>query len=399
MSELVFKDLLVLELASVLAGPSVGQFFAELGATVIKVENAATQGDVTRTWKMRTEDPATDVSAYFSAANWGKQAVALDITRPVALQALHRLAARADIVIASYKPGDAEKLQVDYGTLCQINPRLIYGHITGYGTDDPRAGYDAVVQAESGFMYMNGEQGGPPTKMPVALMDVLAAHQLKEGILTALYQRERTGRGQYVTVSLLQAAVSALANQATNYLVAGHNPQRMGSEHPNIVPYGSVFTTCDGLQLVLAVGDDRQFRRLCQVLGAPGIADDPTFASNSARVKHRDEINAKLRELIGQQEREPLLQALHELHVPAGAVNSVADVFSLPQARQMLLHSDGAAPGVRQVAFQGSDTGVREEVVPPPSYAQDTARVLREVCGLDEKQQQELRQLPSGPQV
>ena len=399
MSEPVFNDLLVLELASVLAGPSVGQFFAELGATVIKVENAATKGDVTRTWKMRTEDATTDVSAYFSAANWGKQAIALDLTMPAALEALHRLVAKADIVIASYKPGDAEKLQVDYDTLSQINPRLIYGHITGYGTHDPRAGYDAVVQAESGFMHMNGEPDGPPTKMPVALMDVLAAHQLKEGILTALYQRERTGKGQYVTVSLLQSAVSALVNQATNYLVAGHNPQRMGSEHPNIVPYGSVFTTRDGFQLVLAVGDDRQFRRLCQVLGAPGIASDPAFATNSARVKHREEINARLGELIGQQEREPLLQALHGLHVPAGAVNSVADVFSLPQGRQMLLESNRAAPGIRQVAFQGTATGINGEVAPPPSYAQDTARVLQEMCGLDEKQLQELGQPASQPPV
>ncbi|MHC2991317.1 carnitine dehydratase [Pontibacter sp. HJ8] len=390
MATAVFKNLRVLELASVLAGPSVGQFFAELGATVIKIENAATQGDVTRKWKLPTEDAATDISAYFSAANWGKQSVALDITDPPALAALHRLAVNADVVIASYKPGDAEKLQVDYATLSRLNPRLIYGHITGYGAQDSRAGYDAVVQAESGFMYMNGEAGGLPTKMPVALVDVLAAHQLKEGILTALYLRERSGEGQYVTVSLLEAAVSALANQATNYLVAGHNPQRMGSEHPNIVPYGSVFTTGDGSQLVLAVGDDRQFRRLCQVLGAAGIADDPAFATNRARVQHRQAVNGKLAELIGQQEREPLLEALHRQHVPAGAVNSVAEVFELPQAQAMLLQSATSRPGIRQVAFRGAGIGTCATVTAPAAYAQDTASVLQQLAGMNQEEIQKI---------
>lgn len=215
MAEHIFKDMLVLELASVLAGPSVGQFFAELGAQVLKVENAATRGDVTRNWKLASEPSGTDTPAYFCAANWGKASLALDLTQAAQLQQLYSLVQQADIVIASYKPGDAEKLQVGYDTLKNINPRLLYGHITGYGPHDTRAGYDAVVQAESGFMYLNGEAGGPPVKMPVALMDILTAHQLKEGLLVALLQRERTRQGQLVQVSLLQAAVSALANQAT----------------------------------------------------------------------------------------------------------------------------------------------------------------------------------------
>ncbi|WP_018478369.1 CaiB/BaiF CoA transferase family protein [Pontibacter roseus] len=378
----VFKDLLVVELASVLAGPSVGQFFAELGATVIKVENAATRGDVTRTWKLSTEEAATDVSAYFAAANWGKHAVALDITQPAALAALHELVAKADVVLASYKPGDAEKLRVDYHTLSQLNPPLIYAHITGYGTHDSRAGYDAVVQAESGFMYMNGEHAGPPTKMPVALVDILAAHQLKEAILTALYQRTHSGKGQYVTVSLLEAAVSALANQATNYLVAGHNPQRMGSAHPNIVPYGSVFTDKNGQPLVLAIGDDRQFKRLCDVLGAPALATDAGYATNKARVQHRDAVNQELARYIEQQDREALLQALHQQHVPAGAVNSVAEVFSLPQAREMMLLHPDAKPGVRQVAFKGTGIAGNAAITPPPAYAQDNAHVLEHLAGL-----------------
>jgi crotonobetainyl-CoA:carnitine CoA-transferase CaiB-like acyl-CoA transferase len=380
MKEPVFKDMLVLELASVLAGPSVGQFFAELGATVVKLENAATHGDVTRSWKLATETMNTDVSAYFSAANWGKLSLGLDITKPAALSAVHRLAARADVVIASYKPGDAEKLQVDYHTLHQLNPKLIYGHITGYGTDDSRAGYDAVVQAESGFMHMNGEPEGPPVKMPVALMDILAAHQLKEGILTALLMRERTGKGQYVTVSLLDAAVSALANQATNYLVAGHNPQRMGSEHPNIVPYGSVFTSKDGMQLVLAIGDDRQFQRLCNILGDPALAAMPAFATNRERVRNRDQVNQRLGALIGQWKRDALLQELHNRYVPAGAVNSVAEVFEQPKTRRMVLQHGEAGAGIRQVAFVSEELATAS-VTPPPAYAQHTGMVLRELAG------------------
>ncbi|MFD2247007.1 CaiB/BaiF CoA transferase family protein [Pontibacter ruber] len=390
-----FEGLLVLELASVLAGPSVGQFFGELGATVIKIENAATQGDVTRRWKLETEDKASDISAYFSAANWGKKSVALDITQPAALQALYKLVAQADVVIASYKPGDAEKLGVDYTSLQQLNPRLIYGHITGYGPDDSRAGYDAVVQAESGFMYLNGESESEPTKMPVALVDVLAAHQLKEGLLTALYLRERTGKGHYITVSLMQAAVSALVNQATNYLVAGHNPQRMGSSHPNIVPYGSVFTSRDNKQLVLAVGDDRQFRRLCQILGAPELADDPAFATNAARVQNRQRINQQLKQLIAQQDREELLQQLHLQHVPAGAINTIEEVFALPQAQGMLLHREQVKPGVKQVAFHLS-TDQQESIQgfdAPPYYGQHTAEVLQQLAGFSESQVQALRQI------
>lgn len=365
--------MLVLELASVLAGPSVGQFFAELGATVVKLENAATGGDVTRSWKLAGEQ--NNVSAYFSAANWGKLSLGLDITELQALEAVHKLAAKADVVIASYKPGDAEKLQVDYHTLALLNPGLVYGHITGYGLEDQRAGYDAVIQAESGFMYMNGSPDGPPTKMPVALMDILAAHQLKEGILTALLQRGRTGKGSFVQVSLFDAAVSALANQGTNYLVAGHSPQRMGSEHPNIVPYGSVFTCKDGLQLVLAIGDDRQFRRLCQALGDAALADMPAFAGNRARVQHRDEVNQQLKKLISQQERAELLQELHRLHVPAGAVNSVSEVFEQPQARRMLLTQPNGPSGIRQVAFV-MEGAITDEVAPPPAFAQHQSQVL-----------------------
>ena len=244
----MLQDLRVLELASVLAGPSVGQFFAELGAEVIKIENLKTDGDITRTWKGAGEQ-TDDRSAYFCAVNWGKKSVAVDLSTEIGRQLVQKIATKSDVVIASYKPGDAEKLGVSYEQLKKVNEKIIYGQVTGYGSDNDRVGYDAVIQAESGFMDLNGEKGGTPTKMPVALVDVLAGHHLKEGLLLALLKRERTGEGSFVEVSLIQTAISSLTNQATNWLVAGKVPSRAGSAHPNIAPYGESVLTKDGMIL------------------------------------------------------------------------------------------------------------------------------------------------------
>src|SRR5882672_7963783 len=248
---MIFDDLNVLELASVLAGPSVGQFFAELGAKVIKIENPKTGGDVTRTWKISGE-AGTDLSAYFCSVNWGKKSLCVDLSKPDGRDIVYKLASQADIIITSYKPGDAEKLSVDYATLSKLNAHLIYGQITGYGSQNDRVGYDAVIQAESGFIDINGEPNGPPTKMPVALVDVLAGHHMKEGLLLALLRRERTGIGELVEVSLLQSAISSLVNQASNWLVVNKLPRRQGSAHPNIAPYGDLFETADGKMILLA---------------------------------------------------------------------------------------------------------------------------------------------------
>ena len=283
----------VLELAAVLAGPSVGQFLAELGADVVKVENVRTRGDVTRTWHLAVEEPSDDRPAYFCAANWGKRSVALDLAHPDGRAALHALARRADVVLTAYKPGDAERLGADAATLRALAPRLVVAALTGYGDGDPRAGYDAVVQAEAGFTHLNGEPDGPPTKMPVALMDVLAAHQLKEGVLLALLRRERAGEGAEVRVSLLGAGVAALANQGTAWLGAGVAPRRRGSAHPQIAPYGTLYPTADGA-VVLAVGTDAQFADLAAVLGLDALAADARFATNPARVRHRTALDEAL---------------------------------------------------------------------------------------------------------
>jgi crotonobetainyl-CoA:carnitine CoA-transferase CaiB-like acyl-CoA transferase len=346
-----FKDLKVIELASVLAGPSVGQFFAELGARVIKIENPNTNGDVTRSWKLPKEDSSSNSSAYFLSVNWGKEHLFLDLRRKEDYQQVLGLIKQADVLIASYKPGDAIKLKVDYKHLKTINPRLIYASITGYGNDNPRAGYDAIVQAESGFMYMNGHPGSPPTKMPVALIDVLTAHQLKEGILLALLKREQTGKGSQVEVSLFETGVASLANQALNWLQAGHVPQQLGSEHPNIAPYGTVFYSKDEKPLVLAIGTDRQFAGLCDVLGIAEIAQDELFNQNRMRVINRHELNAMLSDEINKWTRKALLAELDKSHIPAGAINNMQDLFEIPLAKAMVLDNEGV-PGLKQVAFK-----------------------------------------------
>lgn len=380
----------VLELASVLAGPSVGMFFAELGATVLKVENVTTRGDVTRNWKLPKEAADTDISGYFSCVNWGKVSFAVDLCQEEGLQIIYQLAAQCDIVLVSYKPGDAEKLKVDYPTLKQHNPRLIYSHLTGYGLKNPRAGFDAIIQAESGFTYMNGEPDGPPTKMPVALMDILAAHHLKEAILLALFQRERTGKGQYIEASLLKAGISSLANQATNWLVGEEVPQRMGSDHPNIVPYGTIFSTRDKKGIVLAVGTDKQFRELVKALGHGELGEDPRFAKNQNRVINKSLINTRLQELIGHYTRDEILQLLGQKRIPAGGVFNMQEVFEVAESGEMLLegkYSHGMSiRGVRSVAFTTSDPMTVADLTPPPHYGEHTRQILQQWLDMDGQQ-------------
>ncbi len=382
----MLSDLFVLELASVLAGPRVGQFFAELGATVVKVENPRTRGDVTRHWRLASEPDDDDRPSYFACCNSGKQSVAIDLTTDGGREILHQLATQSDIVIASYRPGSGKALGADADTLRALNPTLLYGHITGYGPGASRAGYDAVIQAESGFMHMNGTPDGPPTKMPVALMDLLAAHQLKEALLLGLLRRERTGQGGYFAVSLLQSAVSALANQATNWLVGDHIPQRMGSAHPNIAPYGTVYRTADNEAILLAVGTDRQFARLCAVLGLDALPSDERFATNTARVRHRDALSAHLAPAIAEWTRDDVLDALGAQSVPAGAINDMRHVFEQPLARAMTLSFDDAPTGLRTTAF-ASDAP--DDLLPPPHYAAHTEAVLKERLGCSSDQIQQ----------
>lgn len=377
---LPLKDIRVLELANVLAGPSVGATLAELGATVIKVENLLTCGDVTRTWKLTTEDSKTDISGYFSCANWGKKSISLNLNTKEGLDVVYRLASICDIVLVSYKPGDAEKLKVDYKTLSQRNKKIIYAHLTGYGLKNPRAGYDAIIQAESGYTFMNGEPNGKPVKMPVALMDLLASHQLKEAILLGLLNRERTGNGQYVEVSLIKSGIASLANQATNWLVGNSIPKQMGSDHPNIVPYGTVFYTNDDKPVVLAVGNDKQFSDLCLIVGKPELAKDPKFSDNFNRVINRNELIGILQDLIATFDRDTLLQGLDKKSVPAGGVFNMEEVFNLPEAKELVMESETDSglkiKGLRTVAFTFDGKDKPNKISAPPHYGEHTVQVL-----------------------
>ncbi len=374
----MFQDFLIIELASVLAGPSVGMFFAELGATVIKVENLHRKGDVTRSWYLAEENTDTDLSAYFCSVNWGKESIALDLKSPKGYKVLCDLVGQADMVLSSYLPSVAQKLQVSYENLKAIKPDLIYGSVDGYGPKEERAAFDAVIQAEAGYMYLNGEAGKGMTKMPVALMDVLAAHQLKEALLLAYIHRLRSGEGSHVSISLLDAAISSLVNQGANYLVAGKVPQPIGSAHPNIAPYGTAFTTKDESHILLAVGNDQQFATLCEVLD---IEMDPLFSSNQGRVSHRQALTDRLQGAISSWQREALLAVLHARGVPAGAIHKLPEVMEMKQASRLLIQQD-TVRGLRSMTaympfLSTSDAPKRENTLSrPPHLGEHTDQIL-----------------------
>jgi len=368
----IFKNLNILELGTVLAAPQVGQFFAELGANVIKIENPKTGGDVTRNWKLKGEDKQETCSAYYGASNWGKKSISLDISQAEELKKLYELVKTTDIIIANYKGGAAQKLGVDFEKLQKINPNLIYGHITAYGIDDKRVGYDAIIQAESGFLYMNGSQGGESVKMPVALVDILAAHQLKEALLIALLEKKYAKKedyiGQYVSVSLFDSALASLANQATNWLTAGQIPKKRGSQHPNIVPYGNIFITKDKQEIMLAVGSDKHFAILCEILKVGDLASDLRFETNQNRVENRAILIPILEIAFKKFTKEYLLTIFKEKQVPAGSINNMKQVFELAEAKNMIL-SHSEAPKLKAVrTFVGSNRKKDIVLTPPPRF-------------------------------
>lgn len=336
--EEIFKQLSVIELASVLAGPSVGMFFAELGAKVIKIENKTTGGDVTRGWKVPGEPEDSTFSAYYQQVNFGKEVQLRNLKSREEQDAVHQLIKKADVVISNFLPEKAKAMRMDEETLRRLNPQLIFAHLSAFGESYTRPAFDVVLQAEAGFLFMTGPKDGPPAKMPVALIDLLAAHQLKEGILLALIYRMQHQKGSSVKTSLIEAAVSSLANQANNWLVAGHIPQRMGSQHPNIAPYGDIFYTKDQQPIVLAIGTERHFQRLCQVLEQSDLLQEENYQHNAKRVQHRKALNASLQTAIQQFDRTVLLKKLEAEGVPAGAIRSMPEVFELPQARALIRH-------------------------------------------------------------
>lgn len=336
---MLFKNLKVVELASVLAGPSVGMFFAELGANVVKVENKKAGGDVTRNWRLANEDK-TRPAAYFFSVNYNKKHLLLDYSNPEDFKQVIEFLKEADIVICNFKHGLAERFKLTFEDVKTINPTVIYGQISGFKSNPERVAYDVVLQAESGYMFMNGQLASPPTKMPLALMDILAAHQMKEGILVALLERERTGKAIQVNTSLEEAAIASLANQATNWLMNNHIPQRIGSLHPNIAPYGEVFDTKDGAKIVLAVGSDKQFKELLNVLQLNELIGDKRFYSNELRVLNRSELHQLLSNQFKHINSDEFIEKCIQNDIPAGKVRNMKEVFQNPVAQEMILEEN-----------------------------------------------------------
>ncbi len=353
----------VLELARILAGPWAGQVLADLGADVIKVESTA--GDDTRRWGppfVDNPDGESD-AAYFHATNRGKRSVVIDFSTTEGQEEVRRLASEADVLIENFKTGGLAKYGLDYDSLREINPRLVYCSITGFGQDGPyakRAGYDFIIQAMSGIMDLTGDPAGEPQKIGVAFADIFTGLYSVIAIQAALLQRAETERGQHIDMALLDCMVGVLANQGLNYLSSGESPTRMGNRHPNIAPYEAL-PVADGW-FILAVGNDRQFRRFCELVGLDGMADDERFATNAARVEYRDELTAQISEATRQWKRDELLAALEDTRVPAGPINTVEQAFADPQTRfremQLLLDraSGEPVPGIRTpIRFSDAD--------------------------------------------
>lgn len=345
-----FEGLKVVELAAVLAGPAVGTFFAELGATVLKIENKSTHGDVTRSWRLSSESMENPVSAYYSAVNYGKKSLQLDLKDKADIDLVLNEIKSADILISNFKKGDDIKYGLDYETLKILNPRLIYATINGFGAESNKVAFDVVLQAETGLMSMNGNDENMPVKMPIAFIDLFAAHQLKEGVLVALIHRGKTGKGYSVSVSLYDAALASLANQATNYLMNNHIPKPMGSLHPNIAPYGEMVTSKDGIKYVLAVGTNRQFQELCKQLKRPDLLTNELYTNNQRRVQNREKLHLELKETFKALEGETIYQQLITSNVPIGMIKNLQEVFKDEQAQRLILQEEIEGMNTKRVA-------------------------------------------------
>ncbi|MEZ7885693.1 MAG: crotonobetainyl-CoA:carnitine CoA-transferase CaiB-like acyl-CoA transferase [Flavobacteriales bacterium] len=333
----VFEGYTIIELSSVLAGPYAGMMFSELGAKVIKIENSVTNGDVTRGWKHPKENKETEISAYYSAINYKKEVRFLDLTKMNDINKTYELLKTADVVISNFKKGDDYKFALDYGRVKVINPKIIYAKLSGFETQDNRVAYDVVIQAECGFMSMNGQKDSPPTKMPVALMDVLAGHQLRSGILAALLRREKTKKGALVEVNLERSAISALVNQGSNYLMNNITAERIGSRHPNIALYGEVFKSVEGTEIVLAIGSQRQFENLCSVLNLTELITDQKFTNNQNRLIHLDELTELFKVAFITYKALYLKEKLTVLNIPFGEVKNMKQVADSQTGQSMVL--------------------------------------------------------------
>jgi crotonobetainyl-CoA:carnitine CoA-transferase CaiB-like acyl-CoA transferase len=378
----------VLELARILAGPWAGQMLADLGADVIKVERKG-PGDDTRAWGppfVEGTDGKHIGSAYFHSANRGKRSIEVDFDSDEGRRIVHKLAARSDVLIENFKVGGLAKFGLDYKSLAPECPRLIYCSVTGFGQDGPyakRAGYDLMAQGMGGMMDLTGMADGPPTRVGVAISDIFTGCYAVVGILAALAQREKTGKGCYVDTALVDSTVGVLANQALNYLVSGEIPKRIGNSHPNIVPYQE-FPVADG-HIIVATGNDNQYVKFCNVIGGPELAQNPAYKDNIGRLKNRNELVGKLSALTAKMKRDDLLTKLEAQGVPAGPINNLDQVFSDAQVKHRGMKLDLPS----KAAKKGTIPGVRTPIVidgwraaserPSPLLGEHTADILREI--------------------
>ena len=393
----------VLDLSRVLAGPWATQLLGDYGADVIKIERPAT-GDDTRhwgpPWLHDDSGKPTNESAYFLAANRNKRSITVDITHPRGQRIVRELAARSDVLIENFRVGSLARYGLDWPSLCELFPQLIYCSVSAYGQTGPRAGepgYDAMMQASAGLMSITGapdDEGGTPQKVGVAVSDIMAGMYATTAILAALHARERTGQGQHIDVPLYDSQVAWLANQGLNYLVSGEVPGRLGTGHPNLVPY-QAFETSDGF-IMLAVGNDRQFRACVQCLGCDELADLSRYSTNAARVANRRELVAILSDRFTRRTTSEWLEELRRQRIPAGPINDLAAVFSGPEAadarlvRQMPHAVAQSVPTIANpVRFSATPVDYRTA---PPLLGQHTEAVLRDELGYSDRDIRELRE-------
>jgi crotonobetainyl-CoA:carnitine CoA-transferase CaiB-like acyl-CoA transferase len=398
----------VLDLSRILAGPWAGQILADLGADVIKVERPGA-GDDTRGWGppfLKDQDGnTTDAAAYFLCANRNKHSIAIDMTQPEGQKVIRALAAESDVVLENFKVGGLRQYGLDYESLKEVNPALIYCSITGFGQTGPyaqRAGYDFLIQGLGGLMSLtglpDGEPGGGPMKVGVALTDVLTGLYATTAVLAALAHRDKdgypTGIGQHIDLALLDVQVACLANQAMNYLTTDKSPQRLGNAHPSIVPYQD-FPTSDGY-MILAIGNDGQFTRFCDVAGCPELATDRRFATNKGRVENRSVLIPLLKQKTVFRATAEWISALEAVGVPCGPINTLADVFADPQVKARGLRVEMPHPDAGNVSLVASPIRLSETPVeyrnPPPRLGEHTHAVLQRVLNMDEKAIAELKQ-------
>ena len=389
-SSLPLSGIRVIELARVLAGPWAGQMLADMGADVIKVENPV-GGDDTRAWGPPFVEGAKGENlsaAYYHSTNRGKRSITVDLKSKDGQETVHRLVRSADVVIENFKVGGLKKYGLDYESLARDNPMIVYCSITGFGQTGPYAGfagYDYIVQGMSGFMSITGEPDGHPMKAGVAIADIFTGIYAVTAIQAALIHVMKTGQGQQIDMALLDVQAGVLGNQNMNYLVSGKAPQRLGNNHPNISPY-EVFATADG-HLILAVGNDGQFQRLCTLLGIPEAPADPRFATNASRVAHRGDVHALLAGRMQDWSKAKLLAACEANAVPAGPINSIADMFDDPQVKARGLRIDlpdadgNLIPGVRTPTVFSETPLVYDR--PSPRLGEDTDDILAELDALE----------------